>query len=157
MENFNDPRTHLKLTELTKLCYIATPYRGTDELVVEQNLLNARKAAVAMMQQHPEYFPMNPVLNSAGFHHYEDMMKNIGDVYWLNGTKEMLNRCDAIYLSPGWEASSGCIGEIEFILNQMIGTECRDIKIFINMNEGSDTIIEVNVEVIADIVERINK
>jgi len=155
MENFNDPRKNLKLTELTKLCYIATPYRGPNELVVEQNLLNAAKAAVAFMQQYPEYFPMNPVLNSAGFHHYEELLDGIGDAYWLNGTKEILNRCNAIYLAPGWEASSGCISEIEWVLNQMMGTEHRDIKIFINEEDGP--IVEITHGDMVDILKRIDR
>jgi len=156
MENFNDPQKHLKLTELTKLCYIATPYRGPNELVVEQNLLNARKATVALIQQFPNYYPMSPVLNTAGFHHYEEQL-GVGIEYWLNGTMEFLNRCDAIYLSPGWETSSGCIKEIEFVLNQMLGTEYRDIKILINDNEGVGKIIEISPADILDIVKRIDK
>jgi len=153
MKNYNE----LKLTELIQLCYIATPYRGANDLAIEQNILDARKAAVALMQA-TDYFPMSPVLNTAGFEHYEELLDGKGDRYWLNGTKELLNRCNAIYMAPGWEASSGCIGEIEWVLNQMIGTEARDIKIFINSDdEGYGIIVEVMVGFILDILKRIDK
>ena len=106
--------------------------------------------------QATDYFPVNPVLNTAGFHHYEEWL-GVTDAYWLNGTMELLNRCDAIYLAPGWEASSGCIGEIEWAINHMRGTEYRDIKIFINDDEGIGPIIETTADEIASILKRIDQ
>jgi len=35
------------------------------------------------------------------------------DEFWLEGTMELLRRCDAAIFVPGWEASSGSRGERE--------------------------------------------
>ena len=147
---------NLRSYDFMKLCYVATPYRGPNELVVEQNILNAKKAAVALMQG-TDYFPVSPVLNTGGFHHYEKLLGYRGDEYWLKGSLELLNRCDAIYMAPDWYYSGGCIKEIEFVINQMIGIESRDIKIYENENEEHGPIIELTAYEMQDVLNRIDR
>ena len=137
----------------SKLCYIATPYRSSDELGIEQNLLNGRKAAVQLMIA-TDYYPVSPVLNTGGFHHYEGMVQRY-DAFWIAGALELLNRCDAIYLAPGWENSSGCIDEIIFVIRSMIMDQARPITILINSNEGTNPIVEISIADVMDILKKI--
>lgn len=141
--------------KMLKLCYVATPYRGPNELIIEQNIMNGRFAAVQLMM-HTEFYPVSPVLNTAGFHRYEDICRK-DDRYWLLGAMSVLNECVAIYLAPGWESSSGCINEIWFVLNNMIAIQKKNVAILINEDEGTGPIIEVSQETIKDILKRIDK
>ena len=143
------------LSKAITLCYVATPYLGPNELVIEQNILNARKAAIALMQA-TDYFPVSPVLNTAGFHRYEALIDGRGEVYWLDATIHLLNKCDALYLAPNWESSPGCIGEVLFVIHQMIAIQGREIPILINENEGTGPIVKISPDEILDIINRIN-
>jgi|ERR1035437_3297483 hypothetical protein len=49
--------------------------------------------------------------------------KEMDTVRWLDGDCEMIARCDAVLVIPGWEASAGTRGEIEF-------AEKRNIPVF---------------------------
>ena len=46
---------------------------------------------------------------------------HIGDyAYWIASTLEVLRRCDAIFLVPGWGGSKGSVGEYEEALRLKI-------------------------------------
>jgi hypothetical protein len=49
--------------------------------------------------------PMIPHANTRYFHGMGD------DSFWIDGTLELMRRCDALYLIDGWEKSSGARGE----------------------------------------------
>lgn len=42
------------------------------------------------------------------------------EAFWYEGTLELLRRCDAMILVPGWEGSRGVASEIEEAKNLMI-------------------------------------
>lgn len=49
--------------------------------------------------------PLIPHANTRYFH-------GVGsDEFWLQGTLELMCRCDAVYLCPGWKNSQGSLGE----------------------------------------------
>lgn len=88
-----------------KLVYIAGPYRGQNEYVVERN----RRRAEAMMMNiaaagHAPLCPHTMTRYCDG---------TITDEYWLSATMEMLRRCDAMVCCEGWEDSDGTAAEIE--------------------------------------------
>lgn len=53
--------------------------------------------------------PVIPHANTAGFEHYDP---SLPDQFWLDGTLEMMRRCDCVVLCPGWEKSTGTLSEI---------------------------------------------
>ena len=55
------------------------------------------------------WFPVIPHANTA---HMELDLPELGDDFWLRGTMEMMERCDAVVLVPGWESSAGTKAEI---------------------------------------------
>jgi len=86
-----------------KLVYIAGPYRAKTSWQIEENIFNARiyGAAVAALG----FMPVVPHANTANYDDIQD------DKFWINGTMEILRRCDAVLMIPGFERSSGSKGE----------------------------------------------
>jgi hypothetical protein len=87
-----------------KLIYIVGPYRASGQWQIFQNIRRAEAFALQVWQmgaacicphKNTEYF------NGAA-----------PDSVWLDGDLEMVRRCDAILCVPGWEASSGSLGEV---------------------------------------------
>lgn len=89
-----------------KLIYLAGPYRAFGTRTVDDNIDTARHEAkyVAMIGVH---YPVTPHLNTG---HFDG--KNT-DEYFLRGTLELMRRCDAVLMLPGWEYSSGAVAERE--------------------------------------------
>lgn len=82
-----------------KLVYIAGPYRGPNAWAIEQNIRRAEdvaaqvwKAGLAALCPHANSRHMDGVTTDENF---------------LAGTLEMLRRCDAVVLIPGWGTSVG--------------------------------------------------
>jgi hypothetical protein len=87
-----------------KLVYVAGPYRAPTGWGIECNIVAARKLGAAVAQLGA--FPVVPHANTA---HYDGLA---GDAFWLEGTLELLRRCDAVVLVDGWRDSSGTRGEV---------------------------------------------
>ena len=97
------------------MIYIAGPYRNDDPMQVEQNILNARTAAV-MVADRGVYFPVTPHLCTGGFEH----VSTASDDFYLAGTLELLKVCQAVLLLDGWELSSGSRVEVCTAINMRI-------------------------------------
>jgi hypothetical protein len=52
----------------------------------------------------------------------------MSDEFWLNGTKELLRRCDAAITCHGWQASKGSVGEV-------LDAEARGQPVFHSVEE----------------------
>lgn len=90
-----------------KLIYIAGPYRAPDRQGIAQNIAAARAEAIYAAGR--GWFPVCPHMNTA---HLEDVLPALGDEFWLRGTMEMMEKCDAVLLAPGWQSSAGTLAEI---------------------------------------------
>lgn len=97
------------------IVYIAGPYRNEDPRTVDQNIQKARDAAAKLWAL--GYTVVCPHLNTATF---ERDYPEINDSRYLDGYIEILARCDAIYMLPGWEQSAGSLKELDFALGNGI-------------------------------------
>ena len=87
-----------------KLVYIAGPFRGPTAWDVAENVRNAERVGLEVAKA--GHMPVVPHANTQHFHGQLD------DAFWLEGTLELLRRCDAVVLVPGWEKSSGTRAEV---------------------------------------------
>lgn len=85
------------------LIYIAAPFRGPTPWHVRKNVEHARDLGLAVAQAGA--YPVIPHTMTADFD------KQLTDEFWLDGTMELLRRCDAIFLSSRWKLSRGAIAE----------------------------------------------
>ena len=88
-----------------KIIYCGGSYRAPTVWQVEQNIQAARQLGAEVARRGA--YPVIPHANTAHFDGLQD------DEFWLNGTLELLRRCDAVMLVPGWRGSSGTCGEVE--------------------------------------------
>ena len=89
-----------------QIAYIAGPYRASTKLGVIRNILKARKAAKKYWRK--GYAVFCPHLNSAL------MDRCAPEEVFLRGDLEFLKYADILVVIPGWERSTGTLGEIEF-------------------------------------------
>jgi hypothetical protein len=89
------------------IIYVAGPYRGPDRAAIAANIDAARRLALYACTL--GWFPICPHTNTA---HMDADLPNLGDEFWLRGTLELMERCDAVVLVDGWERSAGTLGEI---------------------------------------------
>lgn len=88
-----------------KLVYIAGPYRAVTPWEVELNVRNAETVALAVAK-----LGFVPVCPHAMYRHFD---KQLSDEFWLDGTLELLRRCDGAVFIPGWQRSSG--SQVEYV------------------------------------------
>lgn len=86
-----------------KLIYVAGPYRASTGWGVDQNIQRAREIGAQVAEAGG--LPVVPHANTA---HYDGIQN---DTFWLDGTLELMRRCDAVLMSPTWEKSMGSRGE----------------------------------------------
>ena len=89
-----------------KIVYIGGPYRSPTEYGVYRNIQRARDLALEVWAM--GFVALCPHQNTAHFG------GACPDEVWLKGDMEILSRCDAVCLVPGWQGSTGTLAEIEF-------------------------------------------
>ena len=87
-----------------KIVYLAGPYRADTAAEVERNIQNARRYHMALTEA--GIFSFCPHVHMA---HYDGLQE---EQWFLDGTMEMMRRCDALVVMPGWEESDGTNREI---------------------------------------------
>ena len=98
-----------------KLCYIAGPYSSDDYLQVEQNILDAKRAAVRAIEL--GYYPVIPHSNTP---HFEHVCLEKPVDFWYEGTMELLKKCDAIMMFGDWPNSQGAQNEYRYAIENRI-------------------------------------
>lgn len=89
-----------------KVVYVAGPYRAENNWEIEQNIRRAEEAAHKIWLS-GKAAAICPHCETRYF------QGSAPDVVWLEGTLELLRRCDAALFLPGWEDSVGACGEYE--------------------------------------------
>lgn len=88
-----------------KLVYIAGPFRAPTAWGIEQNIRRAETLSLEVWKLGAA--ALCPHANTRFFHGL------CTDQTWIDGTLEMLRRCDAVLVCADSENSSGTRGEIE--------------------------------------------
>lgn len=87
-----------------KLIYVAGPYRGKGDNDVWQHIMAARYWARCLWEKGWAVFcPHTNTLFMDG--------PEIPVASFLDGDLEILRRCDAVFMVPGWEGSKGASAE----------------------------------------------
>lgn len=90
-----------------KIVYVAGRFNADTHWEVEQNVRRAE--ALAMEVARLGAMPLTPHCNTRNFHG----LSGVTHEFWYEGTLELLRRCDALILVPGWEGSKGTAAERE--------------------------------------------
>lgn len=91
-----------------KIVYIAGAYTSQREEIVEQNILNAKKMALALRRQSIGFYC--PHTTTGGFHNHT---ADLNDEFYVRLHQTILLKCDALLLLPDWERSKGSVLEKE--------------------------------------------
>lgn len=89
-----------------KVIYIAGPFRAANQWEQEQNIRRAEELALEVWRFGA--VALCPHLNTRYF------SGALSDEVWLAGDLELLRRCDAVMLVPGWTGSAGARHEVWF-------------------------------------------
>ena len=88
-----------------KVVYVAGRFSAPDQWQRARNVRAAETLAFAVAEAGA--MPLNPLANTCNF------FATLTDEFWYAGTLELLRRCDAIILTPGWQGSKGVQAEID--------------------------------------------
>jgi hypothetical protein len=86
-----------------KIIYIAGPFSAPTAWGIEQNVRRAESIAAEVVKLGA--MPLCPHANTRFFHGFAS------DEFFIEGTMELLRRCDAVALTPDWRCSQGARGE----------------------------------------------
>jgi hypothetical protein len=84
--------------------YIAGPFRGATPWDVEQHVRHAEALAFEVAQLGA--MPLCPHTNTRFFH------GTMTEQFWLDGTVELMSRCDGVVLTDDWHRSLGARDEV---------------------------------------------
>ena len=97
-----------------RVVYIAGPYRARNAWEIEINIRAAEALAL-----HVWSAGMVALCPHAMTRYYQGFLP---DALWLAGDLELVSRCDAVFLIPGWERSQGAMAEARFATDKGIPT-----------------------------------
>lgn len=83
--------------------YVAGPFRGPNAWAIEQNIRRAEALALEAWQA--GFAVICPHTNTRFF------QGTAPDEVWLIGDLDLVARCDAVLMVPGWQQSCGATGE----------------------------------------------
>lgn len=86
-----------------KVIYIAGPFRAPTQWEIAENIRAAERVGMAVIKAGA--MPLIPHANTQHSH------GSASDQFFLDGTLELMRRCDAVVMVPGWEKSQGSCGE----------------------------------------------
>jgi len=109
MERIYPPEPAPAEKKAIKLVYVAGPYRAATREAVAQNIAAARHVGRIVMQL--GMMPVMPTVNTAMMDF--DFPGDTDDAFWIDGTMELMRRCDAVVMVDGWQFSQGATGELE--------------------------------------------
>ncbi len=92
---------------MIKLVYIAGKFSGPNAWAIERNVRAAEDLGAQVAQLGA--MPIIPHANTRFFHGLEGTTAE----QWYEGTLELLRRCDAVLMVPGWKESKGACEERE--------------------------------------------
>lgn len=87
--------------------YICGPHRSSTREGVQLNIQSAMQ--VGKLACLKGWSPVIPHSNAAML---DEILPDLGDQFWLDATMELMRRCDAVVLAPGWQRSEGVKGEL---------------------------------------------
>jgi hypothetical protein len=87
------------------ILYISGPFSAPDDAGIERNIAAASDVALDMWRA--GWSVISPHKNTAGFQHAQDLTHD----RWMLGDFEILRKCDAVLMLPGWSQSRGAILE----------------------------------------------
>lgn len=88
-----------------KVIYVAGPFRGGTTWDVEQHVRHAEELAYRVAQLGA--MPLCPHTNTRYSHGL------LTEQFWLDGTLELMSRCDALVLTDDWHSSAGARDEVQ--------------------------------------------
>jgi hypothetical protein len=88
-----------------RVVYIAGKFRGPHAWAIECNIRAAENTG--MMVAELGAMPLIPHANTRFFH------GALPDAFWLEGTLELLRRCDAVFTVSNWAGSKGARAEVD--------------------------------------------
>ena len=106
--------------------YVAGPYRARSRPGVDLNINAARQTGLHCC--HKGWSPIIPHANTGGL---DEVDPSIPDEFWLEATLELMRRCDAVVLCPGYARSVGTVSE-------MIEARRLGIPVFTNLDALPD-------------------
>jgi nucleoside 2-deoxyribosyltransferase len=86
------------------IVYVAGPYRSEDSWEVHANIRRAKEMGDELIQE--GIMPLIPHKNTELCEHLNTSQ------FFLDGTLELMRRCDALLIVPKYENSEGTLGEI---------------------------------------------
>ncbi len=88
-----------------KVIYVAGKYRAKHPYLIQENIDKAKEVAKQVWAA--GHAAICPHLNSINFEGLNT------EQHFIDGTLELMRRCDAVLLVPGWETSEGTKGEYD--------------------------------------------
>ena len=95
---------------MSKIIYIAGPFRGNSHFAIAQNIRRAEETALrawSLAIAVPGLGVVCPHTNTA---HFQDALP---DDIWLEGDLTIMRACHAVLLTGDWQRSSGTKAEVE--------------------------------------------